>query len=302
MHPRALPANSVPTTALALALAGLLATPAGLAAEPALPQLKAYTVHESWRQPVEPVRIADNTWHIGTANLGATLVRTGAGAILIDGGMPQAADLLLRNMAKLGVAPEDLELILLSQAHADHAGPLAELRRRTGARVAANAESAVLLARGGSDDIHFGDAITYPPVTVDRLLMDGETVELGGMRLTVHFMPGHTPGSMAWTWTDRRDGRDVRIAYVDSLSAPGYQLVDNPRYPRIVEDFRRSFDVVRGLPCDLLLTPHPGASGHDFANPAASKPIDCSTYADRAERAFDEQLQAGRNAPPEARR
>src|SRR5690606_32079599 len=140
--------------------------------------------------------------------------------------------------------------ILFSQAHADHTGPLAELRRRTGARVVSNAESAVLLARGGSDDIHFGDGIVFPPVQVDRLVMDGEAVELGGMRFTVHFMPGHTPGSMAWTWTDHRDGRELHIAYADSLTAPGYRLLGNPRYPRIVEDFRRSFDVVRALPCD----------------------------------------------------
>ena len=275
------------------ALLGLAGLPA-LAAEPPLPQLEAYAVHESWRQPIAPVRIADGTWHIGTANLGAILVKTPDGAVLIDGGMPQAADMLLRHMAELGVAPEGLRLILLSQAHADHVGPLAELRRRTGARVAANAESAVLMARGGSDDIHFGDAIVYPPVQVDRLLQDGETVELGGMRLTVHFMPGHTPGSMAWTWTDRDGADPVRIAYADSLSAPGYRLIDNPRYPRIVEDYRRSFDVVRALPCDLLLTPHPGASGRSFTDPAASRPMGCDEYADSAERAFEEQLAAQR--------
>ena len=193
------------TTLLSLAFAALAAGSAP-AAEPPLPQLEAYTVHESWRQPIAPVRIADNTWHIGTANLSAILVKTAEGAVLIDGGMPQASDLLLRHMAVLGVEPGDLAFILLSHAHADHAGPLAELRRRTGARVFANAESAALLARGGSDDIHFGDAITFPPVHTDRLLMDGETVELGAMRFTVHFMPGHTPGRMAWTWTDGRGG------------------------------------------------------------------------------------------------
>lgn len=149
-------------------------------------------------------------------------------------------------------------------------------------------------ARGGSDDIHFGDAIVFPPVQVDRLLMDREVVELGGTRFTAHFMPGHTPGSTAWTWTDRDGGRAVRIAYADSLSAPGYRLLDNPRYPRIVEDYRRSFDVVRALPCDLLLTPHPGASGRDFTDPAASKPMGCVEYADAAERAFDDQLEAER--------
>lgn len=280
-------------SALAFALALALPLHAAETAAP-LPQLKAYTVHESWRQPIAPVRIADSTWHIGTANLTAILVKTPAGAVLIDGGMPQAADMLLENMAALGVAPEDLRLILLSQAHADHAGPFAELRRRTGAQLAANAESAVLLARGGSDDIHFGDAIVFPPVQTDRLLMDGEVVELGGMRFTVHFMPGHTPGSVAWTWTDRDGGREVRIAYADSLTAPGYQLIDNPRYPRIVEDYRRSFDVVRALPCDLLLTPHPGTSGRSFTDPAASKPMGCVEYADGAERAFDGQLEAER--------
>lgn len=288
MTRRALPA--------ALSLAFLLPAGAGIAAEPPLPQLEAYTVHESWRQPIAPVKIADNTWHIGTANLSAILVKTPAGAVLIDGGMPQAADMLLRHMAELGVAPEDLRLILLSQAHADHVGPLAELRRRTGAKVAANAESAVLLARGGSNDIHFGDTIIYPPVQVDRLLLDHEVVELGGMRFTVHFMPGHTPGSMAWTWTDGDGGTPVRIAYADSLTAPGYRLVDNPRYPRIVEDYRRSFDVVRALPCDLLLTPHPGSSGRDFADPAASKPMGCVEYADASERSFEQQLQAERQA------
>lgn len=288
MTRRALPA--------ALSLAFLLPAGAGIAAEPPLPQLEAYTVHESWRQPIAPVKIADNTWHIGTANLSAILVKTPAGAVLIDGGMPQAADMLLRHMAELGVAPEDLRLILLSQAHADHVGPLAELRRRTGAKVAANAESAVLLARGGSNDIHFGDTIVYPPVQVDRLLLDHEVVELGGMRFTVHFMPGHTPGSMAWTWTDGDGGTPVRIAYADSLTAPGYRLVDNPRYPRIVEDYRRSFDVVRALPCDLLLTPHPGSSGRDFADPAASKPMGCVEYADASERSFEQQLQAERQA------
>src|SRR3546814_35111 len=160
-----------------------------------------------------------------------------------------------------------------SQAHGDPVGPLAAVRRATGATLVSNAESAVLLAAGGSDDIHFGDQILYPPVHVDRIVHDGEAVELDGLRLTVHFMPGHTPGSMAWTWTDMRDGQPLRIAYVDSLSTPGYQLVDNPRIPRLVDDFRHSFDVVRALPCDLLLTPHVGAGRHEDNGAPLTSPL-----------------------------
>lgn len=274
-----------------LALAATLASDVTAADEP-LPQLRAYTVDSSWLQPMAPLQIADHTWQIGTEDLTALLVQTADGAVLLDGGMPQMAGHLLDNMKLRDVAPQDLRLILLSHAHADHAGPVAELKRRTGAHVAANAETAVLLARGGSNDLHFGDSITFPPVSPDRIIMDGEVVNVGGIAFTAHFMPGHTPGSTAWTWTDTRDGKPVRIAYADSLSAPGYQLQGNARYPRLVQDYRRSFAMVRGLPCDLLLTPHPGASNWNYAagSNASENVLSCKAYADAAEKKFDAQL------------
>ncbi len=149
----------------------------------------------------------------------------------------------------------------------------------------------MLLARGGSNDLHFGDSITFPPASTDRIIMDGEVVTVGGIAFTAHFMPGHTPGSTAWTWTDTRDGKPVRIAYADSLSAPGYQLQGNARYPRLVQDYRRSFAMVRGLPCDLLLTPHPGASNWNYAAGSnASEGTELQSYADAAEKKFDAQL------------
>lgn len=275
-----------------LALAATLLALDATAATAPLPQLQAYTVDASWLQPMAPLQIADHTWQIGTQDLTALLVQTDQGAVLLDGGMPQMADHVLANMKARGVAPRDLRLILLSHAHADHAGPVAELKRRTGAHVAANAESAVLLARGGSDDLHFGNDITFPPVTADRIVMDGEVVSIGGITFTAHFMPGHTPGSTAWTWTDTRDGLPVRIAYADSLSAPGYQLQGNARYPRLIDDYRRSFATVRALPCDLLLTPHPGASHWNYAagRNAGAQALSCKAYADEAEKRFDAQL------------
>lgn len=265
---------------------------------PVLPQLAAYETRDSWRQPVAPFRIADNSWYIGTEGLSALLVKTDQGAVLIDGGMPQAADMLLQQMADLDVVPGDLKLILHSHAHADHAGPLAAVRRATGAALLSNAESAALLARGGSDDIHYGDKILYPPVQTDRLLQDGEEVALGDMRFTVHFTPAHTPGSMSWTWTDQADGKPVRIAYADSLSAPDYRLIGNPRYPHIVDDYRRGFADVRALPCDLLIAPHPDSVGWTPANAGAPnpEPMTCAAYADGAEEKFDAQLAKQRDA------
>jgi metallo-beta-lactamase class B len=253
----------------------------------------SYDSPDSWRQPVTPFQIADRSWYIGTAGLSAILIKTDAGAILIDGGLPEAANILLTQMRQLGLSPHDLKWILLSHAHFDHAGPLAAIQRTTGARIATNAESAVLLARGGKADIHFGNNYPYQAVQTDRFLMNGVTVDLGGISLTAHFTPGHTPGGLSWTWTDQRAGKQIRIAYVDSLSAPGYKLKDNPRYPHILDDLRRSIEVVRALPCDLLLTPHPEASGWTADDTAAPwrQPMTCTQYAAQARQRLEAQLQ-----------
>ncbi|KIQ98182.1 subclass B3 metallo-beta-lactamase [Lysobacter sp. A03] len=263
-----------------------------LAATPVLPQATGYQTREAWRQPVTPFRIADHTWYIGTEGLSALLVVTPEGAVVIDGGVAQAADMLLANIAATGTPIESVKLILHSHAHADHAGPLAALKRATGAILVSNAESAVLLARGGSDDIHYGDQILFSPVQVDRLLQDRESVELGGTLLTVHFTPAHTPGSMSWTWNDTRDGKPLQIAYADSLSAPGYRLLDNPRFPRIAEAYRQGFATVANLPCDLLIAPHPEGVGWapaDTDNPHP-RPMSCRQYAAAAQQAFEQEV------------
>lgn len=263
-----------------------------LAHDSALPQLKAYEVQQDWLTPIAPFQISDNVWQIGTASLTVLLVKTRHGAVIIDSGMPQQASLTLDNLKLLGLDPNDVRYILHSHAHTDHAGSLAALRKATRATLVSNAESAALLQRGGSADLHFGDAITFPPVHADRLVQDGEAIELGGTTFTVHFTPGHTPGSMSWTWTDTRDEKPLRIAYVESLSAPGYQLITNPHYPKLEQAFRQTFATVRSLPCDLLITPHAEASGWNYSNLAASHPapMSCPEYADAAERKLDQQL------------
>ncbi|WP_288130047.1 subclass B3 metallo-beta-lactamase [Microbulbifer sp.] len=262
-----------------------------VSAETALPQLQAYEVPADWRTPVKPLQIADQTWQIGSKSLTALLVKTGNGAVLIDGGMPQMAEHLLSNMQALDVAPEDLKWILHSHGHADHAGPLAAIKNASAARIASNAESSRLLARGGAGDLHFDDGLLFPSVSVDRYLQDGEQIVLGEVTFTVHFIPGHTPGSMAWTWRDSLNGQEIDIAYVDSLTAPGYQLIGNVRYPNIVADFHRSFDRISALPCDLLLTPHPHASGWTYGDKALrKKSVSCSKYTENAQRVLQEQL------------
>ena len=41
----------------------------------------------------------------------------------------------------------------------------------------------------------------------------------------------------------------------------GYKLVDNKQYPKIADDYRQEFKVLKSLPCDIFLGAHGGYFG-----------------------------------------
>jgi metallo-beta-lactamase class B len=208
-----------------------------------------------WDQPVEPFKIIGNVWYVGASDITSFLITTPEGHVLIDGGFVETAPQILANIRKLGFRPEDVKVLLNSHAHFDHAGGLAELKQATGAKMIASAEDAVQLERGGKGDFAFDDKYAFPPVKVDRVVADGDTVELGGTTLVAHLTPGHTKGCTTWTM---RVGPapGLAVVFLCSVSVPGYQLVDNPRWPGIVEAYESTFRKLEALPCDVFLAPH----------------------------------------------
>lgn len=212
----------------------------------------------TWTEAVPPVRIHGTTWHVGPKGLGVFLITSPTGHVLIDGGVPGGAPLVLANLRTIGVEPREVKWILISHAHCDHAGAVAELVEATGAKVMAGAEDVALLARGGADDPQYGDRLRYPVVRGARGVREGEVLRLGGVTVTAHATPGHTRGNMTWAWSSCEAERCVRIVDVGSLSAPDYTLVDNPRHPTLLADYEASFAKVARLRCDLAVAPHPG--------------------------------------------
>ncbi|HJT16322.1 MAG TPA: subclass B3 metallo-beta-lactamase [Thermoanaerobaculia bacterium] len=212
-----------------------------------------------WNTPQQPYRVFGNTYWVGPHGLGAILITSQQGHILIDGGLPESAPLIEASIRGLGFRVEDIKLILNSHAHYDHAGGIAALQRDSDAEVAASAWSARVLERGESQkgDPQLAIALRFPRARNVRVIKDGEVLHVGPLAVTAHFTPGHTPGGTTWTWRSCEGDRCLDIVYADSqtpVSADGFSFAP------IANEFEHSESVIEQLPCDILLTPHPGAS------------------------------------------
>ena len=210
----------------------------------------------SWNEPVKPHRVIGNVYYVGAKEISSFLIVTPKGHILLDSGFNETVPLIQKNVAELGFRFEDVKTLINSHAHYDHAGGLAALKQLTGATLVTSRADAELLARGGRNDFAWGDRFAFQPVTTDKIIDDGDKVELGGVELTAHLTPGHTKGCTTWTMKVKDGARQYDVVFVGSASVPGYKLVGNEQYPTIVQDYERTFRVLRSLPCDVFLAAH----------------------------------------------
>ena len=231
--------------------------------------LPVFAQREGWTRTFPAHRVIGNVYAVGTYDLGVFLITSVDGHILINTGLEDSTSLIRENIESLGFRLEDVKIILSMQAHWDHVAALAEVKEYTGAQVWATAGDAPVLEDGGFSDPHFGSRESFRPVRVNKIIADGEVIELGETRLTVLETPGHTAGSSSYTMRVREDGRDYNIVIANMGTInPGKQLVIDPTYPGIAEDFAETFRKQKSLDVDVWVAAHGSQYGlHDKYEP-----------------------------------
>ena len=261
---------------------------------PARAWLAACDGKDGWDDAGPPFHVFGNTYYVGTCGISAILVTGEAGHILIDGGTQAGGPLIAANVERLGFAMADVDILLFSHEHFDHVGGLAFLQRASGASVLASPAAAAVLASGTAapEDPQAATLAPFAPIETGRTLRDGEIVRLGGLEITAHATPGHSPGAMSWTWRSCEAAQCRQIAYLDSLSAVSADTYRFTDHPALVAQFRASLDKAAALPCDIVLTPHPAASGmrDRIAAGDLAAGIDCQAYAAAAAGRLDARL------------
>ncbi|GAA1668355.1 MBL fold metallo-hydrolase [Nonomuraea maheshkhaliensis] len=153
--------------------------------------------------------------------LGYTLVyaiESPKGPVLIDAGWnhPDAWEALSGGLAALGLDVSAVSGVVVTHFHPDHAGLAGQVRQVSGAWIAMHEADAALvrlineyeagaqaemqadmLRRAGADPAEAAQAVgerPIPPAQPDRVLRDGDLVDLPGRKLRALHTPGHTPG------------------------------------------------------------------------------------------------------------
>jgi metallo-beta-lactamase class B len=215
------------------------------------------------QQPAEPFRIAGNLYYVGANDVTSFLLTGPEGHVLIDGGYPGTAPMIMASIAKLGFKITDVKVLLNSHAHFDHAGGLAELQKASGAELWVSEGDADIVAAGGAGEPGLGPfkflsyiplLLRYPAPRVDHRFKDGATIRLGPIELTAHVTAGHTPGCTSWSFPVRDGDRELRVVHICSLTLP--LALSLGEYPGIRADFERSFRTLRSLPLDIWVTSH----------------------------------------------
>src|SRR5215469_7444629 len=220
---------------------------------------KVWTAEEMFRRNIgtaeqmnaqfPPHKIIGNLYYVGTQSLASFLISTPEGLILVNSDYERNVPTIRDSVEKLGFKFTDIKILLGSHAHADHMEGDALVKELTGARLMAMAEDEPALEK-----IRPGNK----PHPIDQILHDGDTVTLGGTTLVAHLTPGHTRGCTSWSLKVQDSGKTYDVVIIGSMGVnPGYNLVSNKDVPGIAEEYKRGFQVLRSLPCDVPLGSHP---------------------------------------------
>ena len=201
-----------------------------------------------WHRALPAFKIAGNLYYVGTADLAVYLINTPQGNILINSDYEQDVPLIRTSIESLGFKYSDTKILLISHAHGDHDAATGLIKKDTGAKLMvmdADVADEESTARG------------RPGAHVDRILHDGDTVELGGSKLVARLTPGHTKGCTTWTMQVQEGGHTLDVVIIGSPNVnAGYILVGNTKYPQIAQDYVKTFAVLKSLPCDIFLGAH----------------------------------------------
>jgi len=192
----------------------------------------------------EPAKVFDNLYFVGGKLHSSWALTTKEGIILIDTIYPyNSEELIIGGMRKLGLDPKNIKYVLISHAHTDHIGGAEMLQVRYGARVVMGGPDWELVEK-------YPNRYTTMAPKRDIVATDGMKITLGDTAITIWLTPGHTPGTLSYTFTVLDRGRVVNVAYSGGTA---FNFVNNTPDPGI-KNFQTYIDSQKHIAAKAAFT------------------------------------------------
>lgn len=207
---------------------------------------------------VEPIKLFDNLYFVGTTTVGAFIVDSGDGLVMLDTGVGDAdIAMMVEDMKKLGLDPSRIKLIFISHEHFDHYGGVQYLKKNIcpDAKVAMSLAGWNLLQTVPSEWAYIGTR----PQSIDIYLLDGMKIKTGSVIFQIIATPGHSPGCLSFIFPVTDNG-ETHMAGIMGGSAIWPTQVETRLYKSSIEYFKAFAQAAK---CDVGLAFHSQES--DFA-------------------------------------
>jgi len=156
---------------------------------------------------MEPAKIFDDVYFVGTKDRSSWALTTSDGIILIDTTFEYEAEaVIVGGLKKLGFDPASVKYVLISHAHPGEVGGAKLMQDRFGSRI----------VMGEGDWEMIEQSVNRFPNGKPRrdiVVMDGQKITLGDRTVTLLLMPGHTPGTVSMIFQVKDHGTPLTVAF-----------------------------------------------------------------------------------------
>lgn len=249
----------------------------------------ADTSNAPWNVDIAPFQITDQIYYVGNAWVGAYLIVTTEGLILLDTMCAETAYLLVDHIYRLGFSPRDLKIILVSHAHVDHFGGAQMLKKLSGAQLWLSEEDDLFRfdeRAANAAASKPGDIIMRPyPFDVDQHYSDTEPIVLGDVTIRTKLTPGHTPGVTTFFITAKQSNDELLTAAMHggvgvlTMQNAYFEESGQPRSlrTRFIQDCKTMEDAT----VDICLPSHPAHYPGDFFELSRQTAADGNPFVDK---------------------
>jgi metallo-beta-lactamase class B len=216
---------------------------------------------------IAPIKLFDNFYFVGTTAVGAFVIDTGDGLVMLDAGINNDdAALMTEDMKKLGLNPSKIKLILISHEHFDHYGGVQYLKKN----VCPNAKVAMsLIGWNFLQTVPLEAGYINPrPQAVDIYLTDGMKLKVGNTTFQIIATPGHSAGCVSFIIPVTDNGKAHMAGIMGGTGVWATQQ-ETRQYKASIEYFKAFTTAAK---CDVGLGVHSLES--DFAAARLRKPGD----------------------------